>query len=95
MIDRRAALGRRLERLHAQQLADLRADHFAAIRGQRRADDFVLQVQMEFAAADDELDKIREILGQHLAGVRRHFARQIRRTQDRDAVLDDRFIGLA
>ena len=51
------------------------ADDFAAVGGQRRADDFVFQIQMHFAAARDELGKIREILGQHLAGVRRHFAR--------------------
>ena len=49
---RRASLGRRLQRLQSEQLAHLRAHHFAAMCGQRRADDFVLEVQMEFAAAE-------------------------------------------
>src|SRR5262245_56175202 len=66
----RGTIGRgRLERLHAKQLAHLGADDVAAASRQRAANDFVLEIQMEVAAARDELHEIRKVLSKHQAGM--------------------------
>src|SRR4051812_40407617 len=44
---------RRFERLRAQEFAHLRRDNFAAVGGERRANDFVLQVEVEIGSASD------------------------------------------
>src|SRR2546427_10281446 len=56
-------------------------------------DDFVVEIQVQGAVADHELEKSRDIGSKHLAGVVRHHRRKIERPENRDSLVNDGFPG--
>src|SRR3989454_3292478 len=56
-------------------------------------DDFVVEIQVQGAVADHELEESRDIGSKHLAGVVRHHRRKIERPENRDSLVNDGFPG--
>ena len=73
--------------LHAQQLSHRCAGHFAAVADQRVAHDFVLHVPGQFAVGNHVEQELRDVVGEHLAGVVGHLGREVGGSEDRHAVL--------
>src|SRR2546428_14076294 len=56
-------------------------------------DDFVVEIQVQGAVADHELEKSRDIGSKHLAGGVRHHRRKMERPENRDSLVNDGFPG--
>ena len=68
-------------------------DDIAAARNDRALDDLILEVGIELAILDEQIEQVLDVLRVHLAGMDRHGAGQVELAHDLDAIVLDGLAG--